>query len=131
MAYVELANVSRALVLTNDARPNDVMPKAIAAAQRAVELDGELAEAQNALAFNAFWYDFDPQRAERHHLRALELDPNSSQSHFGYAHLLSNTGRHEEAIAEIRRAREIDPSAWSRTHWKAKFFSLPAETTRL
>ena len=109
MAYVELANVYRAMVLTNDARPNDVMPKARAAAQRAVELDGELAEAHNSLAFIAFWYDFDPQRAERHHLRALELDPNSAQSHFGYAHLLSNTGRHNEAIAEIKRAREIDP----------------------
>jgi len=109
MAYVELANVYRAMVLTNDARPNDVMPKGRAAAKRAVELDGELAEAQNALAFIAFWYDFDPHSAERHHLRALELDPNSSQSHFGYAHLLSNMGRHEEAITEIRRAREIDP----------------------
>ncbi len=109
MAYVELTNVYRAMVLTNDARPNDVMPKAIAAAQRAVELDSELAEAHNALAFIAFWYEFDPRRAEQHHLRALELDPNSSQSHFGYAHLLSNIGRHNEAIAEIKRAREIDP----------------------
>lgn len=109
MAYVEIANACRALVLTNDARPNDVMPKARMAAERATELDPTLAEAQAARALTAFWYDFDPQRAEELQLRAIELDPQSAQSRFGYAHLLSNTGRHDEALAEIRRAREIDP----------------------
>ncbi|HVF46863.1 MAG TPA: winged helix-turn-helix domain-containing protein, partial [Pyrinomonadaceae bacterium] len=109
LAYVEIANACRALALTSDARPNDVMPKARAAARRATELDPALAEAPNALALAAFWYDFDPETAERFHLRALELDPQSAQAHFGYAHLLSNTGRHDEALAEIKRSREIDP----------------------
>ncbi|HVF46111.1 MAG TPA: winged helix-turn-helix domain-containing protein [Pyrinomonadaceae bacterium] len=109
LAYVELSNAYRAMVLTNDAAPRDVSPKAKAAALKAVELDGSLSEAHTALAVISFWYDFDPASAETHHLRALELDPNSAQSHFAYAHLLSNTGRHEKALAEIRRALELDP----------------------
>ena len=109
MAYVELANAYRAMVLTNDARPADAMPKARDYALRAAELDPTLAEAQTALAFIAFWYEFDPRRAESFHRRALELDPASPQSYFAYAHLLSNIGRHDEALAEIKRARELDP----------------------
>jgi DNA-binding winged helix-turn-helix (wHTH) protein/TolB-like protein/Flp pilus assembly protein TadD len=107
--YVELANAYRAMALTNDARPDDVMPKAKAAARKAVEIDDGLAEAHTALALVAFWYDFDPSEADRHHRRALELDPRSSLSRFAYAHFLSNTGRHDEALVEIRRARELDP----------------------
>jgi serine/threonine-protein kinase len=109
LAYVELANAYRAMVLTNDAPPREMMPKAKAAALKAIELDGSLSEAHTALAIIAFWYDFDPKSAEQHHLRALELDPKSPQSHFAYAHMLSNTGRFEEAIAEIKRALEEDP----------------------
>ncbi|PYT00344.1 MAG: hypothetical protein DMF63_07165 [Acidobacteria bacterium] len=108
-AYVELANAYTPMVLTNDARPSDVMPKAKAAARKAIELDDALAEAHTALAVTTFWYDFDPGEAEKQHRRALELDPRSSQSRFAYAHFLSNTGRHDEALVEIRRARELDP----------------------
>jgi tetratricopeptide (TPR) repeat protein len=109
LAYVEVAAAYRALVLTNDARPSEVVPKAKAYALKAVELDSSLAEAHTALGIISFWYDFDPESAERHHLRALELDPNSSQSRFAYAHFLSNIGQHEKALTEIRRARELDP----------------------
>ncbi|HUS00025.1 MAG TPA: tetratricopeptide repeat protein, partial [Pyrinomonadaceae bacterium] len=109
LAYVELANAYRAMVLTNDARPSDVVPKAKEYALKAIELDSSLAEAHTALGIISFWYDFDPPSAERHHLRALELDPNSSLSLFSYAHFLSNTGQHEKALAEIKRARELDP----------------------
>jgi len=109
LAYVELATAYRAMVLTNDARPGDVVPKAKAYALKAVELDSSLAEAHNALAIISFWYDFDPESAEWHHLRALDLDPNSAQSRFAYAHFLSNTGQHEKALAEVKRARELDP----------------------
>ncbi len=109
LAYVELANAHRTMVMTNDARPGDVMPKAKAAAVKAVELDETLAEAHNALAMTAFWYDFDRVTAEKHHLRAAELDSRSVQARFAYAHLLSNTGRHTEAITEIKRALELEP----------------------
>ena len=109
MAYVELSNAYRAMVLTNDVSPADAMPKARDYALRAAELDPTLSEAQTVLAFIAFWYEFDPAKAEPIHRRAIELDPSSPQSHFGYAHFLSNTGRHDEALAEIKRALELDP----------------------
>ena len=109
MAYVELSNAQRAMVLTSDVRPTEAMPKARDYALRAAEIDPNLAEAQNVLAFVAFWHEFDPQKAEPIHRRAIELDPSSLQSHFGYAHFLSNTGRHDEALAEIKRALELDP----------------------
>ena len=47
--------------------------------------------------------------AEKHIKRALELNPNSAEAHTFYAHLLSNTGRHAEALFEIKLARELDP----------------------
>jgi DNA-binding winged helix-turn-helix (wHTH) protein/TolB-like protein/Tfp pilus assembly protein PilF len=109
MAYVGLEGAYRAMVLTNDVRPTDVMPMARAASLKAIELDETLAEAHSAIAMVAFWYDWDWPDAEKHFLRALELDPNSAQTRFGYAHLLSNTGRHDQALAEIERARQLDP----------------------
>jgi DNA-binding winged helix-turn-helix (wHTH) protein/TolB-like protein/Tfp pilus assembly protein PilF len=110
LAYVELANAHRALVLSSDESPLDEMPKAKAAALRAVELDPELAEAWASLASSDFWYDWDWTSAETHHLKALQLDPGNSSSRTLYAHLLSNIGRHDEAIDEIRKAREAEPA---------------------
>jgi len=86
-----------------------MMPRAKAAATKAIELDENLAEAWTALAFSSFWFDWDWPAAETNFKRALEIDPNSAQAHAYYAHLLSNTGRHSDASKEIRRAREIDP----------------------
>jgi tetratricopeptide (TPR) repeat protein len=109
LPYVEMANAYRSMVLTNDARPTEMMPKAKAAAIKAVELDDTLAEAWTAVANNAFWYDWDWKVAETYFRKGLELDHSSAQAHALYAHLLSNIGRHEEAVSEIKQARELDP----------------------
>jgi tetratricopeptide (TPR) repeat protein len=85
------------------------LPKAKAAALKAIEIDDTLAEAHTALGFIAFWYDWDWKTAEKHFLRALELDPNNANSHHAYAHLLSNTGNHEKALVEAKLSRELDP----------------------
>jgi predicted Zn-dependent protease len=89
--------------------PGEVLLKAKAAAQRAVEIDDALAEAHSSLGSVFFWYDWNWKEAEDHFIRALELDPNSSIAHFGYADFLSKMERPEEALAEIKRAREIEP----------------------
>ena len=109
LAYVGLANAYRAMVLTNDFPPDEMMPKAQIAAVKAVEIDPGLAEAWTALANSDFWYDWNWRAAEDHFRRGLELDPRSPLTHALYAHLLSNLGRHEEAINEIKRALELDP----------------------
>ena len=58
----------------------------------------------------AFWHEWDYARAERLLRGALELQPSSVNSQLTLAHLLSNVGRHGEALTEIRRARALDPT---------------------
>src|SRR5215204_5775842 len=89
--------------------PSDSLPKAKASAQKAIELDETLAEGHVDLGITIFWYDWDWSAAEIQYKRALELDPNNAIAHLDYAHLLSNTARHTEALAEVKRARELDP----------------------
>jgi tetratricopeptide (TPR) repeat protein len=109
LAYVALADAYRRFTLTSDVPSNEAMPKAKAAALRAIEIDANVAEAHAALGVIAFWYEWDLQAAEKHFLRALELDPNNANVHQAYAHLLSNTGQHEKALVEAKLARELDP----------------------
>jgi serine/threonine-protein kinase len=56
-----------------------------------------------------FWYDWEWQSAEQECLKAIEIDPNNSDFHGNYAMVLSNTGRHAEALSEARRSRELNP----------------------
>ena len=109
LAYVGLATAYRSFALTADTPATEVFPKAKAAARKAVELNDNLAEAHAVLGFTIMWYDWDWNAAENQYKRALELNPNSADTHWGYAHLLSNTGRHAEALAEVKRALELDP----------------------
>ncbi len=109
LAYVGLADAYRSLALAGDMPPAEVFPNARAAAVKAIEIDDTLAEAHSSLGNIINRYDWDLNAAETQYKRALELDPNSADAHVNYAGLLSNVGRHAEAIAEITRAREIDP----------------------
>ena len=81
--------------------PREAMPKAKAAAMKALEIDDTLAEAHTSLAFVKFRLDWDWAGAEGEFKRALELNPNYAAAHHWYAVFLSAMGRHEEAVAEI------------------------------
>ena len=84
--------------------------KAKEAAHRALEIDATTAEAHTALAAAAGYFDFDWARADEGYRRALELNPNSAVTHDWYGlNYLSAMGRHDEAIAHVRRATELDP----------------------
>ena len=109
LAYAGLADAYRSLALGGEMLPTEFLPKAKAAAQKAIEIDETLSEAHTALGMTIFWYDWDWNEAENQFRRALELNPNSAEAHLFYAHLLSNTGRHAEALFEIKLARELDP----------------------
>jgi TolB-like protein/Flp pilus assembly protein TadD len=89
--------------------PKEAMPKARAAATKALEIDRTLAEAQTTLAHVRAFYDWDWAGAEQEFRRAIELNPDYAFSHHWYALYLAAMGRHEEAIAEEERAQEIDP----------------------
>jgi len=87
----------------------DVFPKARAAATRALELDGTVAEGHSGLGAVLRDYDWDWIAAERESRRAIELNAADSTAHQWYAELLSEVlGRHEEALTEIKRAHELD-----------------------
>jgi serine/threonine-protein kinase len=109
LAYAGLADAYRGRAVGGEMPSAEVFSKAKAAANKAIEIDPGLAEAYTNLGHILFWYDWDWAGAENQHKRALELDPNSADTLQFYAHLLSNTGRHAEALAKIKRAREIDP----------------------
>jgi TolB-like protein/DNA-binding winged helix-turn-helix (wHTH) protein/Flp pilus assembly protein TadD len=108
LAYVGLSDAHVSALAAN-LPSNEIFPQARAAARKAIEIDDTLAAAHAQLGFITFWYDWDWAASENELRRALELDPNGADSHLLYAHLLSNTGRHEEALAEVKRARELDP----------------------
>ncbi len=109
LAYVGLSAANRSLALSSEMTPREFLPKSVAAAQKAINIDEGLAESHTALGASMFWYEWNWNEAENQLKRAVELDPNSAEAHLFYAHLLSNTGRHAEALAEIKRARELDP----------------------
>ena len=109
LAYVGLADSYSLLSLYGKARPKDVFPRAKAAATKALEIDENLAEAHNSLAYIYERYDWNWKAAEVEFRRALELHPNYATGHFWYGEFLVYFGRFEEAIREIRRALELDP----------------------
>src|ERR1022692_1025101 len=108
-AYAGLADCYITLPMTSDMPSKDCFPKARAAVSKALELDGNLAEAHTSLGTIRFWFDWNWSGAEECYQRALEINPNYVVARLYRAHCLSNAGRHEEAIAEINRAVRLDP----------------------
>jgi len=89
--------------------PKEALPKAKAAAIKALELDSELGEAHTSLAVCLDGFDWDFDAAEKEFQRAIELNPGYATAHHWYAWHLSHIGRNEEAIAEMRKAENLDP----------------------
>jgi tetratricopeptide (TPR) repeat protein len=86
----------------------EMLPKAIAAAEKALQLDPDLAEAHALLAVarHRLWQWSD---AEGSYRQSLQLEPNSAAAHVGLAHLVAARGRLDEAVQLARRARALDP----------------------
>ncbi|MGH9646724.1 MAG: winged helix-turn-helix domain-containing protein, partial [Bryobacteraceae bacterium] len=102
LAYAGLADCYTMLPITCDAPALDILPKALAAANRAVELDDQLAEAHSAVGSIKLWMEWDWTGAESAFRRALALNSNYVTAHRYYGHLLSNLGRHAESAEQLR-----------------------------
>jgi TolB-like protein/DNA-binding winged helix-turn-helix (wHTH) protein/Flp pilus assembly protein TadD len=89
--------------------PKESFPKAKAAAIKALELDSTLGEAHNSLAFVLDGFDWDFEAAGKEFQRAIELSPGYATAHHWYAWHLSLSGRYDDAIAEMRKAENLDP----------------------
>ncbi len=108
-AYAGIADTYALMAGYNGMPVDQYMPKARAAALKAIELNDKLAEAHTSLAVIAQDYDWDWKTAEEQYRRAIELDPNYATAHHWYAECLALQGRFPEAIAEIDRARQLNP----------------------
>jgi predicted ATPase/TolB-like protein/Tfp pilus assembly protein PilF len=91
--------------------PVEAYPKARKAAERALELDPDLAEAHGALAEVRMRFEWDWEAAERGFQRAIQLDPVYADGSRVYANYLRDMGRMDEAIVEVRRAQALDPAS--------------------
>jgi TolB-like protein/Flp pilus assembly protein TadD len=109
LAFAGLADAYALMPFYSVMRPSDAIPKAKAAAAKAMQLDESLGEAHVSLGWIATTYDWDWATAEREHQRALALSPNYATAHHWYWALLLFTGRHEEALSAITKAQELDP----------------------
>jgi len=89
--------------------PKEVMPKARAAALKALELDESLAEAHTSFAVVKAFYDWDWLAAEKEFQRSIELNPGNASAHQMYGILLGARGWSEKALAELKLAQELDP----------------------
>ena len=108
-AYAGLADTFSLMSTWYLGPQNQLMPKARAAALKALQLDEHLAEAHASLALIKENYDYDWRGAEKEFQRAIELDPQYPTAHQWYAESLSWQGRFQEAFAESDIARHLDP----------------------
>jgi TolB-like protein/DNA-binding winged helix-turn-helix (wHTH) protein/Tfp pilus assembly protein PilF len=110
LAYAGLADAYNISNILGVHSPRESLPQAREAATRAIQLDPSLAEAHAALGMEKSHYEFDFPGAEREFLKALEVNPNSPYAHLFYSNcFLMPMGRKAQAIAENKRAMEIDP----------------------
>jgi serine/threonine protein kinase/tetratricopeptide (TPR) repeat protein len=112
-AYAGLADCYNMLVNYSVIPPNEAFPKSKAAAEKALELDPNLAEAHTARAFIYFMWEWDWANAGSEYRRAIELKSTYSSARQWYSSLLAATGRTDEALAEVKKARDTDPFSLS------------------
>ncbi len=108
LAYSGLAD-AYSVMPDFDGNPSEDFPKSNAAARKALELDPTLARPHAVLGANEMEYDWDFAGSQAEFKKAIALDPNDATAHQWYAERISQLGLHQEALAEISRAHELDP----------------------
>jgi serine/threonine-protein kinase len=109
LAYAGLADCYNLLDIWAGLPTNETFPRAKAAAQRALAIDDELAEAHTSLAYAIHTYEWDWPAAEREYKRAIALNPNYATARQWYAEFLTAVGRFDEAELQEKKALELDP----------------------
>jgi len=112
-AYAGLADSYNLLREFTVMPPESAYPRAKVAAERAIALDDQLAPAHRSLAFVDFYWSWDVPAAQHEFDRALALDPLSATTHHWYANYLMQLGRLPEALAQINKAQELEPTSKS------------------
>jgi len=122
-AYAGLADSYDTLGFYGIVPPGDAYGKARLAAQKALEIDGGLAEAHAALAEVLLHHDYDWAAAGQEYQQAINANSNYAAAHDEYSIFLALRGRFEEGLAEIRRAHDLDPeSPVTEADWALQYF---------
>jgi len=109
LAYAGLADAYNTLGSMRFMAPGEAFTRAKLAATQGLAIDDSLGELHSSLANVLRQLDWDWEASEREFLRAIALNPGFAIGHDRYALLLSLLGRHDEAVASVRRALELDP----------------------
>jgi serine/threonine-protein kinase len=109
LAYAGLADCYLLLNVYNVTSAEDSVPKAENAANRALSINPNLAEAHTSLAFVTYRYHLKWAEAEQHFKKAISLNPSYATAHQWYGSLLAATGRLNEAVAETKMAHDLEP----------------------
>jgi serine/threonine protein kinase/tetratricopeptide (TPR) repeat protein len=109
LAYAGLADCYLLLNVYNVTSADDSYPKAEAAANRALSINSNLAEAHTALGFVTYRYHLKWAEAEQHFKKAISLNPNYATVHQWYASYLAASGRLGEAVTHSKTAHELEP----------------------
>jgi TolB-like protein/Tfp pilus assembly protein PilF len=117
LAYAGLADTYNTLAFFTVFPPREVVPKAKAAAVKALEIDANLAEAHVSLGWAGFTYDLDWPAAGKHLERAVVLNPAYPVAHSFYSLYLGALGRSEEGLTEAKRALDLDPVSPAILHY--------------
>jgi serine/threonine-protein kinase len=135
-AYALTASCSTTLPNLAGVAPHDAHPQAEAAARQALRLDEGRADAHFALGWTLASYNWNWAGAERAFRRGLELDPSSSFGHARFGWVLSWLGRHDEALTELERAAQLNPTglyeiqALAAVHYTARKYQDAVITAR-
>jgi len=136
LAYAGVADCYIVLPIYSAVPAQEAYLKAKAAALKALEIDHSLAEAHTSLAGIKSDYEWDFSGCESSLKEAISLNPNYATAHHWYAQYLSTMGRHDEALAEIKRAQELDPlsliinAVVGDTYTKARQYDLAIDQLR-
>ena len=112
-AYAGLAETYDLLPQYSSEKMAEDLPKAMVAAQKAIELDPSLAEAHRALGWALFFGKWDIKDAFNEFQRALELDPDDVEAHHWYGNSLVTLGRYDDGRKQLEAARQLEPSSSS------------------
>ena len=122
-AYSGLADCNSGLTWHGFTSPAETLPRAKAAALKAVEIDPQSAEAHASLAL-VLHHEWDWAGAGAEFKRALQLDPRYANAHHWYGDYLSVRGRHDEALVEAKKALDLDPLNLMTGTWVALRYYL-------
>ena len=131
LAYAGLADAYNIGNIIGLYSPEESLPQARAAATRAIELDPTLAEAHAALGMEKSHYEFDFPGAQAEFLKAIDLNPSSAYAHFFYSNCyLMPMGRRAEAVAENKKALELDPLSLPINNFMGETYLLAGDYSR-